>query len=731
MKHTNLFRKTLFALLAVSALVFAGCRELDDDDDDVSPSLTISRESLTITSALGGYTKTQLSASLSGYSAGLSWYSTDTSIISVESAGSTATLLCEGSAGTAKVGVRTTDGALEAACMVTVVLSATPASPVSDVSVVEGSATTKGFTLTWTDPSISSKVIIDVFETEAARTTANALAASSSDTEPTVYKTYAVSMGEESYTIEDLVTNADGKTYYFSVYGFINGKRSFRYENGSATLSADTTPPANVTDIALESDAGDHTLVVSWTEPADEDYKSVTVAISPATDFAGEALSASVAIQEVAKGLTHATFTKLAANTEYTFTFKTNDINGNEQETGATAAFTTAADTTAPAAVTEASAAAGRTAATLSWTDPSDADFKEIRVYQGDSTSYTTVEASSAENKANTLQVSGLAELTAYTFHVKAVDYNGNESAAVDVSATTANPVATNVSATVTDVSFAEGDIGKLTVTVTWSAPSAHETDASGNAVTYAYSVALKNGDSVVETNAVGTAVLTTTFTGLTYGTEYTYEVTTIPSDEGEFISDASKLTKNALGFIQVKNHWGGRILVPFVSGTVSNVNCVIVQVTEPTDGSKCRYIIDDMDYPYWIVREALNDADGYFSLEAADEAGNPSGLFCYFSSTTPSGNTNYDVDGTGWGSGASPHCFYGNETTIGTDVANASFKFDEATGKTAIDGCSPFYTVKTSSSKYFWSGNSNPGLKDSADTSSGDYSWCYKVVSE
>lgn len=482
------FLTSIFGI-AAALLVFVGC----PTSPEPTASLTLDKNTLVITSALGGYTNQTLTATLENSSASLEWYTTNSNIVSVSANGSTATLICEGTQGTARVGVMTSDGELEAYCTVSVVLSETPAQSVSDVVVLEGSQTVSGFTLTWQYPNLSAAAVIDVFETTDTRDAGNKLAASSSSEEPTVYKTYLVkrdissSSAQGTYTISDLLSNAEGKTYYFSVYGFLNGKRSTSSVNSQATLLADSVAPGNVSNV--EATLTDHSIVLSWAEPEDQDYASVTVSISSSTDFAGNELAADVKTQTLKKGVTTATFANLAAQTEHTFTFKTADTNGNVQgdlhnteNAGTSVAFTTDADTTPPASVSALTASGGRTSVTLTWKDPADFDLKEIHVYKGDSPTYTTV------NKGTqTLQVSSLTELTEYTFNVKAADYNGNESELQSATVSTQNPVATNVSVTFGDIDF--DTVKAKGVVVSWNAPTAVEYDSSNVQVTYKYKV--------------------------------------------------------------------------------------------------------------------------------------------------------------------------------------------------------------------------------------------------
>lgn len=718
-------KKIFTSLIAFAsmAFLFMAC----PGQPETEASLSLSETSIVISSALGGYTSRQITANLENSTAELEWYTTNKNIIAIEKVdGNTANLLCGGSAGTARVGAITSDGSLETYCTVVVTLSATPAQSVSDLTLVENSQTQSGFTLTWTDPSIASAIIIDVFESEAARSTANALAAASSSDEPEVYSTYKVSRGVQTYTISNLLTDAAGKSYYASVYGFLNGKRSTSYENIDATLLKDIVAPQNVENIALVSDAGDHSISLEWTEPGDVDYGSVIISINPATDFAGNALDSAIAEQTVSKGKTTATFTKLSANTEYTFTFRTADINGNSQgdtnnadNAGTTAVFTTATDISSPDDVSGGSAVGGRTEVSLTWTDPENLDFKEVHIYQGDSDTYQTVAGG-----VQKLQISGLEETTQYSFTIKTCDYDENESIGQKFSVSTANPVAGSVTAVNSNISLTEQTVDVL---LNWSAPQASEYDSNSELITYSYKVLVECSDSSISSTTVTTetGVTQATITGLTPDYTYTFTVKTVPSDDTalEFTGDNSSVEKKVLALVSIKNGWGGRVLVPFKTSAVDYVNCVIVQ-----DDSSKTYNPSVMTYPYWIVRAPL-DSSGDFSLEAATSDGSASGLYLYFSSTAPSGSTNYDVDSTNWGSGSSPHAFTGTVDTVGTDTAGASFSIDsEHSSTTTATGYSSWTTVKCNS-KYWYSGNSNPYLSSSQSTTNNDYAWCYKLV--
>ncbi|MEJ8303043.1 S8 family peptidase, partial [Saccharibacillus sacchari] len=100
--------------------------------------------------------------------------------------------------------------------------------------------------------------------------------------------------------------------------------------------------------------------------------------------------------------------------------------------------FSDRKDSTAPAEVSDAKVAAATTdSLTLNWTSPSDSDFKEVRVYSGTDTTFTTVTQS-------TYQALNLSPDTAYAFRLTTVDTADNESQGVKVSGRTAAPAASN-----------------------------------------------------------------------------------------------------------------------------------------------------------------------------------------------------------------------------------------------------------------------------------------------
>ena len=370
-------RKLLITLATVVSLVFTGCNDIDDEN--ASASLLLDRKAVVMTNALGGYTTATVKASYTGSASDLEWFSANKSIVTVSSEnGTSAVILCQGKEGSANIGVRTSDGSLEALCTVSVSLSAAPATSVSDLQLVEDSETERGFTLTWTDPTRASGVVIDVYESEEDRTAG--LAKIAAREVPEVYSTYTVEFGKGKYIVTDLLTDQVGKNYYVAVCGYLNNCRSLTAETVDVQLKSDVTPPSNVTGVT--SSVTDHSITLTWTDPVDADYSYVDVSInSDAVDYSGLVIDSSEIKKKINRALQTVTFDNLKADQEYTFTFKTADVNGNQQDEGISESVSTAADTTATAAVTGAGATFTVNGnVTVIWNDPEDFDFKEVVV---------------------------------------------------------------------------------------------------------------------------------------------------------------------------------------------------------------------------------------------------------------------------------------------------------------------------------------------------------------
>lgn len=96
---------------------------------------------------------------------------------------------------------------------------------------------------------------------------------------------------------------------------------------------------------------------------------------------------------------------------------------------------TVSSDTTAPHEVTSFNGIVGAGSVTLTWTNPTDADFVTTRIYyrkQNSGSAYTMVPVNGAPGGSANASISGLAHV-AYEFVAKTVDSSGNESVGVTI----------------------------------------------------------------------------------------------------------------------------------------------------------------------------------------------------------------------------------------------------------------------------------------------------------
>jgi large repetitive protein len=227
-----------------------------------------------------------------------------------------------------------------------------------------------------------------------------------------------VAKGIDTYTFTGLT---NGQHYTFNVISVDASGNAGAAAQASATpvattIPSDSTPPAEVT--GLSAVAGESQVSLSWTAPADSDFASVSISYT--------GLAAPIT---VAKGSSTYTFTGLTDGTAYDFTVKTVDTTGNSS-TGV-AASATPVDLTPPANVTAVSTVAFNGSVTLSWTEPSDADYAGVQIsYAGLATPISVAKSTVRYT------VTGLTNSTEYTFTVKAVDSAGNPASGVAVKAT-------------------------------------------------------------------------------------------------------------------------------------------------------------------------------------------------------------------------------------------------------------------------------------------------------
>ena len=211
-------------------------------------------------------------------------------------------------------------------------------------------------------------------------------------------------------------------------------------------------------------------------------------------------------IQGSGASTTSYTVTGLTNGTDYTFQVRAVNKKGD----GTASAAVTATPSTTPGAPTGLSATSSNQTArqvALSWTAPTSNGGATITGYE-----YSKDNGSnwaSAGTTTNYTVKTGLANGTAYTFKVRAVNKKGGGTASDDATATT-----TTTPAAPTNLTAADGD---QQVALSWTAP----TDNGGLAIT-GYDYSTDNGSNWTPT---GSTTTSHTVTNLTNGTEYTFKV--------------------------------------------------------------------------------------------------------------------------------------------------------------------------------------------------------------
>jgi chitodextrinase len=292
----------------------------------------------------------------------------------------------------------------------------------------------------------------------------------------------------------------NGTSYSYQVTAVDHsGNESAKSSSVSAIPQAapDTTAPAAPT--GLTATAGDSQVSLDWAD-------------SPESDFSHYNVYRNGVKVASPSGSAH-TDTGLTNGTTYDYYVTAVDTSGNESAKSASVSATpqASADIMPPAAPTGLTATAGDAQVSLDWADnPSGDGVDHYNVYRND----TKVASPTTSAYTDT----GLTNETQYTYQVTAVDVAGNESAkSSSVSATPQQPADTTPPPVPTGLTATPGD---KQVALDWADSSASDFN---HFVVYRDSTDIAHPTSSNYTD-----------TGLTNGTQYTYQVSAVDNAGNE-----------------------------------------------------------------------------------------------------------------------------------------------------------------------------------------------------
>jgi titin len=303
-----------------------------------------------------------------------------------------------------------------------------------------------------------------------------------------------VAPGDRSVTVTGL---ANGSSYHFTVVAANSVGSSPSADTNTVVPAGPPEPPTGVTAVP-----GDTQVGLSWTASDGNGSPVSHYAITP------RAGASSMTPTVVDGSATQAVITGLADGTSYVFDIVA--TNGIGRSTTVTTASVSPVG--APEAPSEVFAAAGDTSATVSWSGAADngsaiTGYRIVPVGPNGSLAPTTTVAG-----ARTAVVSGLTNGTSYRFEVRAVNSIGTSaatmSAAVVPAGSPLQPVGVTASA------------GDGQATIFWTAD-----DDNGSPI-LDYTVTPVGPGGPLPATTVGGGAVSTTITGLTNGTTYTFEVT-------------------------------------------------------------------------------------------------------------------------------------------------------------------------------------------------------------
>ena len=377
------------------------------------------------------------------------------------------------------------------------------------IAVPSGGTTTLRF---WYNPATTDDICSGsacVYDWEEAQ-----IRSTSGQTLASVFKSNSNSQAWTQVTFDLTPYQGQNVVLWFNVHQDGGTDPSSMYlDDVTATNVQSGTPGAPT---GVSATAGNGQATVSWTAPASSGSSAITS--YTVTPYIGSSAQTPVTVSG-SPPATSTTVTGLTNGTAYTFTVSATNSVGAGPASAPSNSVTPGAPQ-APGAPTGVSATAGNGQATVSWTAPASSGSSAITSYTVTpyigSSAQTPVTVSGSPPATSTT-VTGLTNGTAYTFTVSATNSVGAGPASAPSNSVT--PSAPQAPGAPTGVSATAGN---GSATVSWAAPSSN----GGSAIT-SYTVTPYIGSSAQTPVTVSGSppATSTTVTGLTNGTAYTFTV--------------------------------------------------------------------------------------------------------------------------------------------------------------------------------------------------------------
>ncbi len=415
-------------------------------------------------------------ASITSYTVSYSSTEGSESVSSIVGTSTTITGLTNGTSYTFTVAAVNTNGGGSSSDSATSTPSTTPGAP-TELTATKGNASVD---LSWTAPLSDGGANITSY---------------------TVSYTWSGGSGSKtaisgtSTTVTDLT---NGTLYSFTVAA-VNTKGTGT-SSGSATATPSTVPGAPS---SLTATAGNGSISLSWSAPDSNGGATITSYTVEYTSTEGN-----VTVDSISG--TSTTISSLTNSTSYTFTVAAVNTNG----TGTASSSVTKDPGIPPSAPTSLEATPSNGTVVLNWSAPASDGGFSVTSYTASYTSASSGSGSLTDLTDTTATFESLTNGVAYSFSVVAINTKGTGTAAT----TTSTP------ATVPDAPTSlTPTAGDAQVALSWTAPA-----WNGGASITSYTITYGTVGGQDSTSVTGIASTSTTITGLTSSTAYSFVVAAV-----------------------------------------------------------------------------------------------------------------------------------------------------------------------------------------------------------